>query len=207
MNKQTGLRGQIAAGLALVALFTAQLAAAETSVEVNAGGKTEFLAVGRPSAIKINGQGGGPQGKLTVIKQAASGEITMDMTTFKTGIGLRDTHMKEKYIQVDKFPKATLVLNNLPLPDAVAKTASGKAAGLPFKAKLNLRGVEHEVSGSWNVSRSNDKLTVFAQFPIKLTDYNFEIPSYMGIKVAEDVVVNVEFDMQVKDKEVLALAN
>ena len=36
--------------------------------------------------------------------------ITVPLANLSTGIGLRDHHMKEKYLEVQKYPSATLTI-------------------------------------------------------------------------------------------------
>ena len=149
-------------------------------------GSTKFLAVGRPSLLKIRGEGKGPQGDLQISDGSVTGDLKMDITSFTTGIDMRDHHMKEKYLEVEKFPSATLT---------VKKASIGDASSLPkdidFEGDLTLHGVTQPVKGKAHVEKDGANFSFNATFPVKITDHKIDIPSYGGIKVADEVTVEV----------------
>jgi polyisoprenoid-binding protein YceI len=158
----------------------------------NDSGSIEFFATGWPSALKIHGKGPGPDGTLTLTDTKASGSFTVDLEALKTGIALRDRHMKEEYLQVDRYPRAVLTISRLD----VALVPDGPAFGavtVPFEGSLLLHGVEKPVTGQAKVSRSDSKVTVNAGFTITLGEFGIEVPKYLGITVAEKVDVKAAF--------------
>lgn len=158
-------------------------------------GAVEFLAVGRPSAIKIRGKGTAPEGTITLKKAAsgylAQGVVSVELESLDTGIGTRTSHMKEKYLEVGNYPKAELELLEAQLPesfgqeDAEAKTA--------FRGTLTLHGVKKPVEGTVSVKRNSNSCSGHAEFSLKLADYAIAIPRFAGITVADDVSVSVDF--------------
>jgi polyisoprenoid-binding protein YceI len=155
-------------------------------------GNVEFLATGWPSALKIHGKGTGPDGTLTVTERSVSGSVAVDLATLETGIGLRDRHLKEEYLQVGRYPQARLTLSRLDVAQVPDGAAFGGVA-VPFEGTLLLHGVEKPVSGQARVSRHDARITVNAQFSIKLGDFGVDVPKYMGITVAEKVDVKTAF--------------
>src|SRR4051812_9417558 len=90
-------------------LFFSSLALAAGSFDsqlIPADGSTEFLAVGKPSFLKILGKGKGPEGTLKVVDGQASGAFTVHLSDLTTNNDMRDHHMKEKYLEVSKYPSA-----------------------------------------------------------------------------------------------------
>lgn len=176
---------------AQIALFSTlffSLAASAAPV-TDIKGTATFLAVGRPSLLKIKGEGAGLKGDGKLESKGSeslvSGTFKFELKTLKTGMGLRDKHMNEKYLQTDKYPEATLAL----APTALTLGKEG-----PFEGDLTLKGVTKKVKGKAVVTQAADGvLKVKAEFPIKLTDYKVGIPSFAGITVAEDVDVTTEF--------------
>ena len=155
-------------------------------------GKVEFAATGRPSAIKINGEGTEPKGQLEVGKdQAVKGNIDFDLNTLTTGISLRDTHMKEKYLEVGKYPKASVKIEKVDLPKDFLTKDAADASNVPFTGTLRLKDVEHPIAGTCDLKKDHSKISVAAHFDIKLGDYHIDVPKWAGITVAEDVKVNV----------------
>jgi polyisoprenoid-binding protein YceI len=175
----------------------ASLKTPAVQVETKAdAGSVEFLATGWPSALKIHGKGTGPAGTLTVSDRCVSGSLAVDLASLETGIGLRDRHLKEEYLQVDRYPEARLTLSHLDV-SALPEGASFGAVAVPFEGRLRLHGVEKPVSGQAKVSRDDSRLTVSAQFSIRLGDFGVDVPKYMGITVAEKVDVKAAFSAAV----------
>ncbi len=149
---------------------------------------------GEPSAgFHGRGPGGfgldGKTNQLRVDDDGTTLKIVVPLATLKTGIALRDRHMREKYLQVEKYPDAVLELPwsavKLP-PDG--QTVDGTAPG-----KMTLHGQTHEVQVSYRVSRSGNHYQVSGNVPLKITDYGIDIPSYLGITVQPDVQTSASF--------------
>jgi polyisoprenoid-binding protein YceI len=155
-------------------------------------GRVEFDAVGWPSALKIRGKGTGLEGRLLVEGAAVSGAIAFDLTTLETGIALRDRHMKEKYLETARFPRATLTLSRLALEKVPSAETFGPVT-VPFGGTLSLHGVEKPIAGEAKISRAGPSLTTAASFEINIKEFGIGVPSYMGITVAEKVQVRVGF--------------
>ncbi len=104
--------------------------------------------------------------------------ITVDLSTIKTGIGMRDGHMKEKYMEVDKYPKATLT-------GVVGK-------GGKFQGTLELHGQSKPVSGTYEFK---DKELV-AKFKVKSSEFKIAQASYKGVGVEDDVDVTAKLAVE-----------
>lgn len=154
-----------------------------------ADGKVGFLAVGKPAMIKIVGEGTGPQGDLTIADSKLNGTLTIDMTKLTTKIELRDDHMKNKYLEVGKFPTSTITFKDYNLK---LDTLTASAVEQPFSADLQLHGITKPVTGTIKLSTDSSTVTGVATFKIKVTDFMDTLPSYAGIKIADDVEVTVD---------------
>lgn len=149
--------------------------------------KVTFLAVGKPSMLKIHGTAtAGPAADLKVEGSQLKGAVEFEMDRLDTGIDLRTQHMKEKYLHVKEHPKSRLTLLDAQV-DPTFATSLSNSGEKPFKGNLLLHGQEKEVNGTYTVSNG----LVQAKFPIKLSDFAIDIPSYLGIKVADMVDVSV----------------
>ena len=86
-------------------------------------GDVKFTAVGKPGFLKIRGESKGqfPKGSIKIEKDSVTGEFDFDLKNLDTGIELRNTHMKDKYLEVAKFPSAKLVLKDFPLKSTEMK--------------------------------------------------------------------------------------
>lgn len=155
-------------------------------------GKTQFLAVGNPGFLKINGKGKGPKASLEIIDNKLNGTFEIDLASLDTGMALRNTHMKEKYLQIDKYPKAILTLKDQTLPEAWSfekpELKSQKAKGI-----LEIHGQKKPIEVSYNINKGKK---IDAEFEMKISDFSIEIPSFMGVTVADKVKVQVESEIK-----------
>lgn len=161
------------------------------SVQAPKSGAVKFQATASPGALAIRGVGDAPTGQIDLTESAdryeVSGSLRIKLDSFKTGIAMRDTHMKEKYLEAGKYPEALLILSKQSLP------ASGSGA---FEGELVLHAVKHKVSGKAEIKKGEGGFTtVMASFPVKLQDHGIEIPTFAGISVANEVAVETEIQM------------
>ena len=167
------------------------LAAAAPSqpLKVDSGESSiEFTAIGKPGFLRINGKDAKVTGTAEQDPAGLHGTFTTKLDDFHTGIDMRDEHMKKKYLETEKFPTATLKWT-------VAGGNLNDAKEVPFKGTLSLHGIEKPVEGTAKLDPSSDKksVKVDAKFPLKLSDFKIDIPTYMGVTVAEDVDVQAQF--------------
>ena len=148
-------------------------------------GQITFLAKGKPALISIKGEGDGATAVLKEKDQILTGEISFQLKSLKTGIELRDDHLKNKYLEVDKYPTATLKISDLKLPANLNDIFS-------FQGTLSLHGIDQPVEGIVSVTSDSKSQKLSADFKIKLSQFKIEIPSFKGITVAEEVQVKVE---------------
>lgn len=122
---------------------------------------------------------------------ALTGELSVDLSTLDTGIALRNQHMRDNYLEVQKgagFDKA--VLSSVD----VGSLASGAPEGSrPFSARLRLHGVTQPVSGRASFRARGGGIRVEASFPVRLADYGIADPRYLGVGVGREVTVRVTF--------------
>ena len=120
-----------------------------------------------------------------------AGELTIDLATIDTGINLRNQHLREVYLQVPKgagFDKA--ILSEIRLPDADGESFEGHT---PFASTLLLHGVKHPVEGTAEIHRDGAGRRVLAEFRLVLTDFGVTPPEYLGVGVADRLLVKVQF--------------
>jgi polyisoprenoid-binding protein YceI len=178
-------------GLFFTFAFSTNLFAAINLKLAKTSGSSSFLAIGHPSAIRIEGKGEAPEGELTVTEQGAnlllSGELKLNLKSYDTGIGLRDKHMKEKYLEVDKFETAILKVEQLKIDKTILSQETETKIG--FSGTLVLHGISKAVHGDIFVKKVNSQIQISSNFQIKLSDFNITVPSFAGIKVADSVEI------------------
>lgn len=119
------------------------------------------------------------------------GEVSMLLATIDTGIGLRNQHLRENYLEVAKGNGFdTAVISDIRFRDADGEAFAGRAA---FTGTLLLHGVKHAVEGTAEIDHQGLDRRVKAVFPLVLTDFGITPPEYLGVGVANKLLVTVQF--------------
>jgi polyisoprenoid-binding protein YceI len=120
---------------------------------------------------------------------AFDGSLRVDLRTLRTGIDLRDEHLREKYLEVGKGPAyEAAVLTDLRLGPGASDTADGRTT---FTGTMALHGTTRPVAGQAEVRHDGANVHVTASFPLTLTDYGIAKPQYLGVGVRNEVQVRV----------------
>lgn len=171
------------------ALFLATTASpvALAAFQVDGKPKVSFFAEGSPGALDI-------EGKTTELKLEDDGTtltFTVPLDSVTTGIGLRDTHMKDKYLETGTYPNATLTLkrSELQLP-ADGETTTGTVG-----ATFDVHGVQKPVTVAYELKLKKGTYSVDATFEYDASAHGIAIPSYLGVTVAPKQSAQVRFDM------------
>jgi polyisoprenoid-binding protein YceI len=119
-----------------------------------------------------------------------AGELAVDLTTLDSGIGLRNTHMRDNYLEVGKGELyARAVLSDIVLKGEAA-TVTGSTT---FTATLLVHGTRKPVSGQVRIARRGSEVQGDASFPVNLPDFGIPEPRYLGVGVKDQVQVKVKF--------------
>jgi len=119
------------------------------------------------------------------------GSLVVDLRMVDTGISLRNDHLRDKYLEVDKGAGYdTAVLSEIALKGLNPDAPEGKGS---FTGSLMLHGVKKAVGGPVEVRKAGAGLRVRASFPVNLPDYNIAEPRYLGVGVKNTVQVDVTF--------------
>ena len=128
----------------------------------------------------ISGQvslGSGQPGSLT-------GALAVDLRSLKTGIGMRDRHMRDNYFEVEKGPGFdTATIEGIQIEKLDGKTT--------FNGTLVLHGERRTVSGLVVLARQGGGYSVEAEFPVRVSEFNIPKPSYLGVGVQDEVRVKI----------------
>lgn len=161
---------------------------------VQKSGEVNFLAVGKPAMIKIKGATHAPETKAQIKNNKMNVESKLALSELDTGIGMRDEHMKDEYLEVKKYPTALLKIENIKLPDGFEANPSD-IKNQSFEGELTLHGKQQKISGIFSLNKS---LELVANFNIKLSDYGITIPEYLGVTVADSVTIDTKFNLTKK---------
>ena len=179
---------RMCANSALVAVLAATFAgvafAGYTLTQTPAA--VQFTGVG-PGGFKVVGK----TAALSLVQDDKALTVVVPLAELTTGIALRDKHMREKYLEVAKFPDVRLAVPLASLPNPAAGTTT---AG-ELKGTLSLHGKEREIPFKYEASCTADNVcTAKGSFTINIRDFDIVIPSYLGITLKPDVVVEARFE-------------
>jgi hypothetical protein len=124
------------------------------------------------------------------IFNAATAEIvfSVPIIEFKFDKALMREHFNEKYMETEKFPKATFQGKIAGIDAASAAPQSVRAQG-----KLTIHGVTKDIDVPGTVILQNSKWQMNSKFMVKLEDFNIARPQILWKNIAEEVEVTLDF--------------
>jgi polyisoprenoid-binding protein YceI len=115
---------------------------------------------------------------------AVRGALKVELQTLETGIGIRDRHMKNNYLEVEKGPGfATATIEDIRVEKLEGKTV--------FTGMLSLHGQKKKVTGAAELQQKDGKIRVQAQFPVKVSEFEIPAPTYLGVGVKDEIQIKV----------------
>ena len=122
-----------------------------------------------------------------------TGELRVALATLDTGIELRNEHLRNSYLELDRGPEFLhAVLSSIVL--AATPLASDRRQETRFSGTLTLHGVQRTVGGEAELRRRDGRMQVEAQFSLSLDAFDIPPPRYLGIGVRDAIEVTVRFD-------------
>jgi len=145
--------------------------------------------------------------ELELIK-AASGEVrglidpatnqfafTVDISTFKGfNSALQREHFNEKYMESEKFPKASFSGKIIEQID-FEKNGTYEVRA---KGDLDIHGIKQTRIIKGKLMINNGTLRVEAQFPVPLSEHNISIPTIVSQKIATEIQVDLAASMSLQ---------
>lgn len=123
-------------------------------------------------------------------------DFYIDLNTIKTGISLRDSHMRDSYLETNDYPYAefTGTIENI---EQINKQTLQRGLEVVAKGDFTIHGEKQqkEINGRLKLN-DEGKLILEAKFKVALKDHNIEKPSLLGYELAD-----------VQDVEIKAILN
>ncbi len=116
---------------------------------------------------------------------------------------MRDRHMRERYLETSRYPKAVFVLRRIVSPERL-ELIPEKPTRVQVEGTLSLHGVERPLTTEVLVTRLThgtmggrefpvEGLQVHAAFPVRLRDYSLRTPRFLFIRMSQ--TLNLEIDL------------
>ena len=169
--------------LGIGALLFAIPTAADAKLTRTGEPDVSFTATG-PGGLKIVGK----TKDLAVSDDGKVIKVSVALGNLTTGIALRDKHMKEKYLEVQSFPTADLLITRAALNLPESGDVSGDLPGT-----MTIHGKSKTVNFHYSVNRSGSAFKVKGTVRVNINDFGITKPEFMGASVKPDVDVSVEF--------------
>lgn len=178
-------RVALTTGIALLSLGLGT--AADAALQKTGDASVKFNASG-PGGMNIEGKGN----SMWTIDDGKNVKVVVQLTAMSTGMALRDKHMKEKYLEVQKFPDAELVV-----PRADLKfPADGKTEKAELNGMLKLHGVNKSTKFTYTATKEGEVYKVTGSVHVSMKAHDIPEPAYLGVKVKDDVDVSIQFNVK-----------
>ena len=122
-----------------------------------------------------------------------AGELRVDLATLDSGIGLRNSHLRDNYLEVERGPEfREAVLSSIVLDDPLPAGAGRHETA--FSGTLSLHGVQRPIEGEADLRRRDGRIQAEATFSVSLEAFDIPPPRYLGVGVRDTVEITVTFD-------------
>lgn len=186
-------------GRTLVVLLAAgsapgAVAAQEFDIDVTAPRRVRFVsraAIEEFEGVteKIDGYVMLPDGlRSGALGDEAGFHFEVDLASLDTGIGLRNRHMRENYLETERYPYATFEGRLLR-----AEAAAGGAFRVTASGTLEIHGTRKALEVTCDVGADGAGYRVRCAWPVRLPDHGIAIPRLMFLKINEEVQLEVDF--------------
>ena len=133
----------------------------------------------------------------------------IDLASIKTGIKMRDEHLRDQYLETKKFPTAMLTIENIVKVEGEErktpqKLENGKSAYVDAEGLLKLHGVEKRITikrvkitylkGSKELESGymfGDLLKIDGSFSLKLSDFEIKVPQFLVLKLSGEIQIEI----------------
>ena len=168
----------------VVGLWLVLTSAAVAAVNQTGPAAASFTGKG-PAGFKLEGK----SDQVIVKEEGARIAVSVPLATLDTGIDLRNRHMREKYLETDKYPNATLVVDrsSIKLP---AEGASTQGSGT---GQMTIHGKTKPVTFQYVIRREKGVYVAEGKVPLNMKEFDINIPSYLGVTVKPDIETAVTF--------------
>ncbi len=119
----------------------------------------------------------------------------VDLNTLDTGIGLRNRHMRDNYLETERYPMAQY---NGRLVEA--EKISDTVYEVKAEGKMFIHGVENQLTVNGKMIKKGDRYQITSAFDVKLSDYHIDIPSIMFYKIDETMALELNFFVELYEK-------
>lgn len=193
---------------ALFLIFVSMSVSAQTFTVDSKDARNQAQFISDAPFEKIVGVSSGLDATVMInkddITNSPKGMVKVPISNIKTGIDLRDEHLRSKdWLNAEEYPYAEFHLKGIKNPSS--KTlVNGERVKATLVGTFSVHGKSHEVevpaqltyfkeSEQTKARTEGNLLVANTEFTIKLSDYGVSIPSMVVGKVNEEVRITANF--------------
>jgi len=147
---------------------------------------------GGPIVGRLSLHAGEAQGDPNDLRPSVRVKMTIEATSYNSGIGLRDQDVQENYLHVKDYPVITFTssgVEDIREPNSVQGPWQFKVKGI-----LELHGVKREIFVPVRALLKGKKIIVEGNVRLRLRDYQISPPTlFFFFRSGEDVEVDFRF--------------
>jgi polyisoprenoid-binding protein YceI len=117
--------------------------------------------------------------------------LEVDLASLDTGIGLRNRHMRDNYLEVAEYPYASysgVIVRSDPMAEGGHRVTS--------RGSFTVHGVSRDMEIPCDVTSAGDVYRAACTFQVLLSDHDIEIPKIMFLKLADEIRVELVFEQE-----------
>jgi len=174
----------------IFSVFILSSSAHATDYKVTPKSNVSFLA--RITAGSFVGESKSLSGTVHFDEKTSllNGKIEIIADSFDTGMSSRDRHMREKYLETERFPKILFIVK-----DQKASNQSG-AENL-IEGNVVIKGVEKENKIKIKVdSCSSERCDISSKFNLNILDYSIPQPRFAVVKMDPTIDVTLKLSLE-----------
>lgn len=167
--------------LLLLIVFTAKPAASQ--VYVADDGYVEFVS--SAPLLEFKGTSNNLTGMIDLDENLV--DFYIDLNTLDTGINLRNRHMRESYLETEKYPFAEFTGSMISEFDV----ENMNAQDVSVQGTFTIHGVEKDMEISGTLRKVNEGLQLDANWTVLLDDHDIRRPRVVFYELADEQIVNI----------------
>ena len=184
-------------GMLVMMTTAAQAEITRLQITPNTPGNSVRFTSDAPMEL-IQGETRHVQGTITVDAAKLADPTTLkdikfsvDLASLDTGIGLRNQHMRDSYLETGKYPKATFQVQKL-TPMFKGPVKPGQVLVYKATGPFTLHGKTLEKTIPVSVINGDKSVRIQSQFPVALADFGIPRPEMVMQKLSDNIYVNLD---------------
>jgi len=126
--------------------------------------------------------------KVSAVFDASTNDLVfqLNITDFKFPIALMQEHFNENYLESDLYPRSTFS----------GKVLKSKNDTATVQGDLTIHGKTNKIKVNGSMIRNKKSIIISAVFSVMLEDYNIRIPKIVMYKIAEEIDIKVNIELE-----------